>query len=678
MVTDINFGTLGTVGGKTVTSGSASGLDTEALINSLVETRRLPAVALEGDIEFNNSQITAYNSLAEIVQRLQDSFNSLRNPSGFGSSTQNVFDSRTTFLSTNDGTNAGNYIGVSASDAAAIGKYTIDVNQLAQGAIYQTDAPGFATRDTDIVDTGLLNAGNFDLNGSTITVDADDSLNAIVSKINNVSDDTNVEASILKIADGDFRLVLTNTETGLTDGAITITDTDNVFGSKPISQIQPPQNAEIDYIVNGVPTTISRSTNTINDFIDNVTITLFEETPVNTEITIDVDKDITAVSTAIVDFVNGYNDLRVFNAQQNEVDDDGQFLDTAILRNSSILDSVVSGLANIISSTVDSPLQGDLQIDDGIIDRVGDLGIEFDTFNGSSDDGIPLTTNILSIDLATLTTKLQSNFDDVRELFELSFSSDSTEFAILDSGSITSEETLSVTVTGGATAVVTAIDGNDLVSDVNLTYDTTDTRVTSGDTPGLVAILKGQNGTAFEGVELFYYGDGDSTDSFATVVEGGEKDYTIDVNDTAETAQLTHIRGLELTTAIDLTYTKSSSGGGASVAGPDGGPFGTFEFLYVGGSTETINFSVQQGIADQLFNNVENLATPSTGQIALEISSLLTSNDRIQDSIDRIDRQIVSYRERLLDQFAALEAAISASESILQLLDAQANARNNS
>lgn len=690
MVTDINFGSISNIGGRTVTSGSASGLDTEGLINSLVEARRLPAVSLEDDIISNNSQITALNEFSGIVENLQSSLNALRNPTGIGSAGANAFDSRTAFLSTSDGSTASNFVGVVVNDGASVGNFTVEVNQLAQGAIFQSAS--FTSRDEDIVgsgEAGLLNAGSFELNGSTITVNENDTLNSLATRINNVSSNTDVEASVLQISDTDFRLILTSTDTGLTDGGITIggdsSNNSGVFADNNFSQIQDPQNSEFNYLVGATSTTISRQTNTINDFVDNVSITLFQETPADTEVTIEVGTDVQAVSEAIVDFVNAYNDLRVFNAEQNQVDDNGDLLETAALSNSLLLDNTISSLASQLASSVNVPTTQAIGASQST-ERLGDLGITFVDFVGSEEDDIPATANILEVDPAILTSRIQSNFDDVRGIFELSFVSDNDGLAVFDSGETIRSETLAISVSGGNSAVLTSIDGNSLASDFALDFNTTDERVTGtfnddtgefeGAVAGLVAVIQGPAGSAFEGFEILYFGDGDSEESAVVELNGGQKNYTIDVNDDDATAQLTSIRGLELADPIELTY--SQAGSSATISGAEGGPLGGLELLYVGGSTETINFNFRQGIADTLFNSLEETFTgDSTGLIAQEISGITTSSNRFQDSIDRIDAQIVTFRDRLLIQFAALEAAIASSESILQLLSAQSDARNN-
>jgi flagellar capping protein FliD len=62
----------------------------------------------------------------------------------------------------------------------------------------------------------------------------------------------------------------------------------------------------------------------------------------------------------------------------------------------------------------------------------------------------------------------------------------------------------------------------------------------------------------------------------------------------------------------------------------------------------------------------------------LEIKGLQETNLDLEESVTRIDDQILTYRDQLLEKFSALEAAISTANQLLLLLDAQSNAQNNS
>ena len=87
---------------------------------------------------------------------------------------------------------------------------------------------------------------------------------------------------------------------------------------------------------------------------------------------------------------------------------------------------------------------------------------------------------------------------------------------------------------------------------------------------------------------------------------------------------------------------------------------------------------VTQGIADRFYNFLDAALDDEDGIVATELVSLSDRNERLEEDIARIDVIVENYRVTLLEQFSALEAAVSAVNSILQLLDAQANAIANS
>jgi hypothetical protein len=57
-------------------------------------------------------------------------------------------------------------------------------------------------------------------------------------------------------------------------------------------------------------------------------------------------------------------------------------------------------------------------------------------------------------------------------------------------------------------------------------------------------------------------------------------------------------------------------------------------------------------------------------------TQLVELEQRNSDEIVKIDEQIAQYRDDLLAKFTALESALARANSLLQLLDAQNNARN--
>ncbi len=253
-------------------------------------------------------------------------------------------------------------------------------------------------------------------------------------------------------------------------------------------------------------TTITRSSNTIDDLLEDVTFNLNQVTPTNTEVTVDIEPDTEIVSAAVSNFVDSYNALRVFVSRQNEVDDNGQFVEGAVLSNDSTLRSLVNSVANELSRVVTGLATEP--------NKLADLGITLDDFQG--DEETPFTRNILVIDPGELNNALAADFDAVRDVFEFDFTSDSSDVQIFSRSN--------------------ALDVTDFELNVDLTNGIYEARTTTG---ALIAaldaepitggglLLKGQNGTDLEGLELIFGGTADTTANISISQGIGDRIFNI-------------------------------------------------------------------------------------------------------------------------------------------------------
>ena len=218
MVSQISLGNISSQNGRTVVTGSSSGgIDTEALLNALVEAKRLPAVQLEARIEQNATRSTAYGEMQDILNRFRDAANFLRNPPGVNNETDNIFEYRKASVSASGAQAGSNYLSVTAEPGASVSNYDITVDQLATQNVKITETFALTDANTQAVGGGgPFNAGTLTLGAAGIDVAlADgDTLNQVVAKINSVKSQSKVEASVIKVADGQYRLSLKTTTTG--------------------------------------------------------------------------------------------------------------------------------------------------------------------------------------------------------------------------------------------------------------------------------------------------------------------------------------------------------------------------------------------------------------------------------------------------------------------------------
>ena len=621
MVSLINFGNLKQVNGKTILSGSQSGLDTSSIIDQLATAKRLPATKFEDNIKINNNKITALTEMKTKLTALQNAVGKLRNPVGYSSaSNSSAFDARTPYVTMSSGDTASNYVGVATANGAPLGNYNIQVTNLATAQSDISESFANLTDSVVVADnsggpaTGKFNAGTFnigykDSSGAAqnvgINLAAGANLATVRDTINSKTSVTGVKATIIKYSDTDYRLKLYSDNTGIAS-AYSFT---NGTGGKVNFTDTPADDARIT--LDGQP--IQRSGNVIDDLIDNVTLTLYQPTAGAT-VNLQIDKNSQGVATSVGDFLNAYNDLRTFAAQQSDVNADGTPKDTAYLKGNSVMQTVLSQLSSIISGSKGAGLLSPTQLaqygGSASITKpktLADLGIYFTDIAAVTDGATPTpaVNNVLSIDPSKLGNYLQKYFSDTRSLFEFNFVSDNSEVSSYTRGNAVYNNNIgsfAININNDAgTANVTGLKdaaGNPIVpANADLDYSVSNGTVT----------LKGKAGTKLEGMQFFYTGT-------------------------------------------------------------------------VSGST-TANITVSQGVGDVMFNSLDSYLQDANGQLGTidkEITSLQDQNKDAQASVDRIDTMVTTYRSQMLDKFSALEALVSASNQTLMLLDAQSNAANNS
>lgn len=570
----INLGSIFESGGKTIVSGGSSQLDTESLINSLVEAKRLPAIRLERSIETNTAKMDALTELSSILERFRDAANFLRNPPGVGNASDNIFGYRSASISANTGSGS-SYLSATIAAGTPPSSYSMTVDQLATRQSRVTNTFAAADMEAQAVGGGgPFNAGTLTLgpDAVAVTLEDGDTLREVLAKINAVKGDSGVEASAVKVSEGNYRLTFKSTTTGTDQNWDFTTANPGILNTGFFSETD-----AVDAMVTIDGTQVTRQSNSIDDLVDGITFDLTQTTPMGTELTVGVQADTDLARSAIMNFVDAYNEFRVFASRQTETTDDGERVESALLGTNTALRSLVNAVGTEISSVVNGLAN---------TNSLSQLGLKLSDFPGDAET--PFTRNILQVDESKLDAALASDFDAVRKVFEFNYVADNPNFVVFS-------RTNSLNAT-----------------DVTFNIDQT-------------------NGV-----------------------------YEATVNGTTYT--------LEATTL---------STGGVSLTGPQGSPIAGLNVLYTDTDDVTVNLSMTQGIGDRIFNALEDALDDEDGIVSQEIQSLDDRNTRLQEDIDRIDSMIENYRFSLMERFSALEAAIASVNSILQLLDAQAEARAN-
>ena len=383
-------------------AGIGSGLDIEGIISQLMEIEKRPLTQLNNKKAEQQAQLSAFGSLKSVLSSFQDSVQELAKPTVFNGLKAALTD---TTMAT-----------VSASSSAAAGTHEIEVQSIAQSQKIKSEA--FASTDT-IIGSGTLTIafgtyngdGTFTANtekaAKTITIDpAKSTLADIRDTINDAN--AGITASIVNDGSGN-RLVIASKDSGLANALkITVNDADgnhtnnaglsklafdaSTGGVANMTETVAAKNAVL--VIDGI--TIQKSSNTIDDALEGVTLNLLKADPGTTS-TLTVEKDNSSVEAAMKAFVTTYNSLEktVTNLSRYDPAND----QASILTGDSTVRMVQFRVRAMLS---DNPLPA------GGINSLSELGISF-----QKDGTLALDDSKLSAVLADPDKNISGFFGDI-------------------------------------------------------------------------------------------------------------------------------------------------------------------------------------------------------------------------------------------------------------------------
>ncbi|HCO8217951.1 flagellar filament capping protein FliD [Escherichia fergusonii] len=280
--------------------GVGSNLPLDTLLTNLTTAEKKRLTPISQQQSSNTARLTAFGTLKSSLEKFQTANTALNDAA--------LFKSTTAVSSSTDLT-------VSTTAGAAAGIYKISVSQLAQAQSIRTTTP--------VTDSKAIQGNSNSERTLVIKQDGKDkpleikltseqtSLEGLRDAINNA--DGGVSASIVKVKDNDYQLVLTSSETGLENQmSVSVQGDDklnqfisfnnpDVTGNN-VEQIVEAQDAKLS--VNGI--NIERSSNTITDAPQGITLNL---TKVVDDVTITVNKSDEKSTSTIKAWVEAYNSL---------------------------------------------------------------------------------------------------------------------------------------------------------------------------------------------------------------------------------------------------------------------------------------------------------------------------------------------------------------------------------
>ncbi|MCR4299350.1 MAG: flagellar filament capping protein FliD [Gallionella sp.] len=385
---------------------SATNLDVNSIVSQLMAVERRPINKLNVKEAGYQAKLSAYGSVKGAVSSFQAAVQSLSSASNFQSLKATTSDAA--------------IFSASATSSAAAGTYSLEVTSLAQaqklvaaGQTSSTAAIGAGASTTVTFDFGAISGGTFDAgtgkytgaafasNGSgtkSVTIDStNNSLQGIRDAINTAQ--MGVTATIINDGSGTpYRLALSSDSNGTSnslkisvsgDAAVSSLLAHDPAGTQNLAETVTAQNA--DFKVNGVA--VSKTSNTVSDVIQGVTLTLNKIT--TSPATLTVARDTAAVSSSINSFVKTYNDLATTLKNSSAYDPVAK--QGAILQGDATVRSLQSQLRSMLSTSVTGT--------SGVLTTLSDVGVSFQK------DGT------LALNQTKLDSVMTSNFSDIASLF---------------------------------------------------------------------------------------------------------------------------------------------------------------------------------------------------------------------------------------------------------------------
>lgn len=363
------------------TLGAGSGIDIKGLAQSLVDAEKTPKKErIDAKITQSEAKITGYGAVKYALSELKTAFGKLNDASDFSS----IQPSNTQPAA----------FGVTASTTAEAGSYSIEVLQTALAQ--RTASSNFADRATPLNVVSPATTGtafNLNLTVGGVSKGAINVTNptpaGMVSAINGAK--LGVTAQLINTGNG-YNVVVTG-DTGAGQAFSLTSDDGSGTAVAGVQFATPLQTAtDASFKVNGLA--VSRSSNTVTDVIDGVTLNLYANT--SGAARLDLNRDTVGIKDNIKGLVTAYNDFeeafKILGDKKSEVEGFG-----GALAGDNLLQSVRTQVRAMVTNNSSTPGTN--------IKAARDVGLSIDRYGK------------LSLDDGKLDTALQNNFGEVSTLF---------------------------------------------------------------------------------------------------------------------------------------------------------------------------------------------------------------------------------------------------------------------
>lgn len=651
--------------------GIASGLDVNSLIDQLVAVDKQPLVNLQQQEASYQAQLSAFGTLQGSLGTLQSAMQNLSAVSSFQKVSADVGD--TTLLT------------ASATSNVSAGTHTVDVQQLAQAQHLRSTT---FTDSTTPVGTGSLTFefGTYDSGNNTFTLNPDQSAHTITitpgsDTLSGIRDavnaaDIGVSASIINDGSGDV-LVFSSQNSGTANSLkVTVTDDDGTntddaglsqlaydptaaAGSgRNLSEIVAAQNASV--VIDGIA--VSKSSNTISDALEGVTLNLLKAGAGPTTLTIATDTD--AIQAATQKFVDAYNGFTTTLKNLTAYDADTKV--AAPLQGDSTTLSIERSVRSVLSLSV--------AYAPGKTAALPDIGITL------QDDGT------LKVDNTKLQQVIQDQPDLIGKLFAQAGTATDDLVNYSAAGANTQPGTYAVQLTqtasqgrlsGSAAAGLTITSGSN--DSLDLTIDGIRANVTIGaGTYASADALAAELQSRINGNSAFAdNGIGVTVTASAGVLSitsnrfGSASKVGIGAGAAADNlfgATPAAVAGVDVAGTIDGL---PASGSGRTLIGASGSAVDGLKLDIVGGTTGNRGtITVSQGYASRLQSLIDGFLGDD-GMLASRTDGINVTIKDLQQQEQAVNDQADAAEQRYRAQFTALDQLMSSLNSTSTFLQQQ-------
>ena len=332
-------------------SAGTSSIDVAAIVEQLMTVENRPLDKIKSQIEQKKLVISDLGTIKSKVATFQDALTLFQTPSTFNNSSASSSDATIVSATASNGAVKGNH-SVTVTSLATATRNTVTgyTSSTASATVDATNGFAITVAGTTYTTNGNKTVSGVVTANAVTVLGASPSITDLKNWINGLG--VNVSASVVETSgSSNWALMIQGTQTGTTN-AVSYTGLTGVPATLTDTSVTTAANAS--FVVNG--TTFSRASNSVNDVIDGLTLSLNKASA--TAQTISVGKGTDVSNDAINTLIKAYNDVmstyKTMTANSANSDKPGNFANSPSTLSfiNQIKDSFAKGISYTSNGTL--------------------------------------------------------------------------------------------------------------------------------------------------------------------------------------------------------------------------------------------------------------------------------------------------------------------------------------